>query len=125
MLSLNSSEGASRPSIASLRDVNLGDGELRRSSVHPEDVASNEMKPVYLDEISSSIDENAEREDGLLDCRLIPGNCLPCLATTVPSVEKRRSLSSSPPSARKKIAHKLSFKLKDGHPSATTCESND
>ncbi|KAJ9563750.1 hypothetical protein OSB04_008910 [Centaurea solstitialis] len=123
VLSLNSSEGASRPSIASLRDVNLGDGELCRSSVHPDDMdfRSNEMKPVYLDEISISVDENAGREDGLLDCRLIPGNCLPCLATTVPSVEKRRSLSSSPPSARKKNAHKLSFKSKDGHPSATTC----
>ncbi|KAI3720266.1 hypothetical protein L6452_21179 [Arctium lappa] len=133
VLSLNSSEGASRQSIASLRDVNVGDGELRRSSGHREDMdfrsrsdaPSNEMKPVNLDEISSSVDDNAGREDGVLDCGLIPGNCLPCLATTVPSVEKRRSLSSSPPNARKKTAHKLSFRLKDGHPSATIFSSKN
>lgn len=100
--------------------------------MHPEDVdfrsktdgSSNETKPVYLDEISSSIDENDGMDSGLLDCGIIPGNCLPCLANsnTVPSIEKRRSLSSSPPSTRKKIAHKLSFKLKDGHPTTTICE---
>ncbi|KVH97752.1 protein of unknown function DUF1336 [Cynara cardunculus var. scolymus] len=133
VLSLNSSDGASRPSIASLRDVNLGDGELRRSSVHPEDMdfrsrfdgRSNQTRPVYLDEISSSINDSAGREDGLLDCGIVPGNCLPFLATTVPSVEKRRSLSSSPPSARKKTAHKLSLKLKDGHPNAAMFSSKN
>ncbi|GJZ40077.1 hypothetical protein Tco_0586640 [Tanacetum coccineum] len=40
-------------------------------------------------EICSSIDENGGREDGLLDCGVIPGNCLPCLAAMVSSVEKR------------------------------------
>lgn len=130
MISLNGSEGASRASIASLRDGNHGDGESRRSSVHPEEMnqrsrsdrPSNEIKPVYIDEISSSVDENAGREDGLLDCGVIPSNCLPCLAATVPTVEKRSSLSYSPPSARKKAAHKLSFKWRDGHPNANICE---
>ncbi|KAF5779642.1 putative protein ENHANCED DISEASE RESISTANCE 2 [Helianthus annuus] len=104
VLSLNGSEVASRPSI-----------DLRLKS----DEHSNESKPVYLDEISSSIDENAGMDSGLLDCGMIPGNCLPCLANTIPSIEKRRSSSSSPPNTRKKISHKLSFKLKDGHPSTT------
>ncbi|XP_024994556.1 uncharacterized protein LOC112527928 isoform X2 [Cynara cardunculus var. scolymus] len=93
VVSLNGSEGASRASIASLRDVNHGD------------------------------DDNAGRENDLLDCGVIPGNCLPCLAATVPSVEKRRSLSSSPPSARKKAVHKLSFKWRDGHPNANIFSS--
>ena len=102
-----------------------------RSSVHPEDIDSqsksngptNEVELVYLDEISSTIDDNTGTESGLLDCRIIPSNCLPCLANTVPPVEKRRSLSSnSPPNTRKKFAHKLSFKLKDGNPSAINCE---
>nr|XP_043606187.1 uncharacterized protein LOC122578318 isoform X2 [Erigeron canadensis] len=133
VMSLTGSEGASRASIASLRDINHGDGESRRSSVHPEEMSSrlkadgpsNEIKPVYLDEISSSVDENAGREDGLLDCGIIPSNCLPCLAATGPSVEKRRSLSStsSPPNARKKTTHKLSFKWKDGHPNASIFSS--
>nr|KAJ0215060.1 hypothetical protein LSAT_V11C300121300 [Lactuca sativa] len=113
--SLNGSEGASRASI---------------SSVHPEEMnprsrseGPNEIKPVYLDEISSSVDETSGREDGLLDCGVIPSNCLPCLAATVPSIEKRRSLSSSPPSVRKKSTHKLSFKWKDGHPNANIFSS--
>ncbi|PWA65701.1 hypothetical protein CTI12_AA333490 [Artemisia annua] len=121
--SLNGSDGASRPSV-----------ELRRSSVHPEDIdiqsksngPTNEVEPVYLDEISSTIDDNAGTESGLLDCGIIPNNCLPCLANTVPPVEKRRSLSSnSPPNTRKKFAHKLSFKLKDGNPSAIIWSSKN
>ncbi|KAF8040562.1 hypothetical protein BT93_B2708 [Corymbia citriodora subsp. variegata] len=82
-----------------------------KSGEHP----SEAKKPVFLDDISS-VDENSGKEEGLLDiCGIIPNNCLPCLASTVPSVEKRRSLSSSPPSARKKSASKLSFKWKDAH----------
>ncbi|KDP21258.1 hypothetical protein JCGZ_21729 [Jatropha curcas] len=74
-------------------------------------------QPVFLDEIASSVDENGGKGEGLLDnCGILPANCLPCLASTVPPVEKRRSLSSSPPSARKKAALKLSFKWKEGHP---------
>ncbi|KAL2559599.1 hypothetical protein Fot_04338 [Forsythia ovata] len=77
------------------------------------------MKPVFVDEISSSAGENAGREGSLLDnCGILPHNCLPCLAT-VPSVEKRRSLSSSPPSTRKKASLKLSFKWKEAHHNST------
>lgn len=77
-------------------------------------------QPVFLDEISSSVDENSGKEEGILDnCGILPSTCLPCLASTVPSVEKRRSLSSSPPSARKKAALKLPFKWKEGHAIAT------
>ncbi|KAM1498174.1 hypothetical protein EV1_020825 [Malus domestica] len=77
-------------------------------------------QPVFLDEISSSVDESSTKEEGILDnCGILPSHCLPCLASTVPSVEKRRSLSSSPPSARKKAAIKLPFKWKEGHPNAS------
>ncbi|KAI3810831.1 hypothetical protein L1987_20453 [Smallanthus sonchifolius] len=76
VLSLNGSEVASRPSI-----------ELRSQSDEP----SNETKHVYLNEMSSSIDENAGMDNRLFDCGMIPSNCLPCLANTVPLVEKRRS----------------------------------
>ncbi|XP_058008812.1 uncharacterized protein LOC110668498 isoform X1 [Hevea brasiliensis] len=81
-------------------------------------------QPVFLDEIASSVDENANKGEGLLDnCGILPGNCLPCLASTVAPVEKRRSLCSSPPSARKKAALKLSFKWKEGHPNNTLFSS--
>lgn len=88
------------------------------------DSSTNEAKkPVFLDEISSSVDEGSSKQEGLLEnCGILPNNCLPCLAPIAPTVEKRRSLSSSPPSARKKTALKLSFKWKEGHPSATLCE---
>lgn len=101
-----------------------------KSSVPPSDsdfkVKSDEplsgTKPVFLD--SCSAGETAGGDDSLLDnCGILPNNCLPCLASTVHTVEKRRSLSSSPPSARKKASLKLSFKWKDGHPTAALCES--
>lgn len=76
--------------------------------------------PVFVDEISCSAGETGGGDDGLLDNLL--DNCLPCLASTVNNVEKRRSLSSSPPSFRKKAALKLPFKWKDGNPTAALCE---
>ncbi|CAN1311236.1 hypothetical protein LINPERPRIM_LOCUS28328 [Linum perenne] len=95
------SDGLSNATLT--RDA--GHGSLRPIQV---------KQPVFLDEIS--VDENDDKEEGLLDnCGILPGNCLPCLASTVPSVDKRRSLSSSPPSARKRAASKLSFKWKEGH----------
>ncbi|KAK4261226.1 hypothetical protein QN277_004255 [Acacia crassicarpa] len=72
-------------------------------------------QPVFLDEISS-VDANSNKDDGLMDhCGILPNNCLPCLASTIPSIEKRRSSSSSPPNSRKKAPMKVPFKWKDGH----------
>lgn len=86
------------------------------------DVIDSQHEPVFLDEISS-VDATSNKDDGLLDnCGILPNNCLPCLASTIPSVEKRRSSSSSPPNARKKAPTKLSFKWKEGHGNATLCE---
>ncbi|KAF7809211.1 DUF1336 domain-containing protein [Senna tora] len=80
-------------------------------------------QPVFLDEISS-VDANSNKDDGLLDnCGILPNNCLSCLASTIPSIEKRRSSSSSPPNARKKAPIKLPFKWKEGHGNATLLSS--
>ncbi|PRQ41273.1 putative protein ENHANCED DISEASE RESISTANCE 2 [Rosa chinensis] len=71
-------------------------------------------QPVFLDEISSSVDESSSKEEGMLDnCGILPINCLPCLVSTESSDGKRRSLSYSPPSARKRAAIKLPFKWKE------------
>ncbi|CAJ1931631.1 unnamed protein product [Sphenostylis stenocarpa] len=87
------------------------------------DVIESPRQPVFLDEISS-VDANSNKDDGLLDnCGILPNNCLPCLASTISSVEKRRSSSSSPPNARKKTPTKLSFKWKEGHGNATLFSS--
>lgn len=133
VLSLNGLEGVSVSSISSLTDANCRDHSSlvyhtqKLGYVNPRtksDGASNEAKePVFLDDIASSMDEGPGKEDGLLgDCGILPSNCLPCLASTVPSIEKRRSLSSSPPNARKKPALKLSFKWKEENANATLCE---
>ncbi|XP_010491084.1 PREDICTED: uncharacterized protein LOC104768745 isoform X1 [Camelina sativa] len=62
---------------------------------------------------------DSSADEGLLEnCRILPSNCLPCLnTTTVPSIDKRRSLSSSPPSSRKKTSLRLSYKWREGHAS--------
>lgn len=81
--------------------------------------------PVSLDEISSlSVDETTSREEGgmLENCGILPNNCLPCLASTVHSVDKRRSLIPGPQSTRRKAALKVSFKWKEGHANPTLCE---
>lgn len=76
-------------------------------------------EPVFLDEFSS-VDASSNKDDGFLDnCGILPNNCLPCLASTVPSIEKR---SSSPTNARKKAPMKLSFKWREGHGNSTLCE---
>ncbi|KAL6969515.1 hypothetical protein U1Q18_029227 [Sarracenia purpurea var. burkii] len=137
VLSLNGIEGSSISSIPPLREANHGDysaqnsvSELAKNSLHLDDADSRsksvglpneERQPVFLDEVSSG-DEGAG-QDGLLDnCGILPNNCLPCLAYSFPSVDKRRSLSSSPPSAKKKAALRLSFKWKEGHPNAAIRE---
>jgi hypothetical protein len=64
-------------------------------------------EPVFLDDISS-VDMNSNKDEGILDnCGILPNNCLPCLASTIPSLEKRRSFSS-PPNSKKKALLKLS-----------------
>ena len=74
-----------------------------------------------------SVDVCANKEEGdvLENCgSILPNNCLPCIATTSPTVEKRRSFTSSPPNSAKKAALKLSFKWKSGeaHTAPALCE---
>lgn len=141
--SLNGLERVSVSSISSQRDTNCGDHSARNSVTevarysssqvfNADDIGSqsksdghNEAKqPVFVDDISSSVDESAEKEEGLLEnCGILPSNCLPCLASTIPPVEKRRSLCPSPPSAKKKAALKLSFKWREGHSNSALLSS--
>lgn len=80
-------------------------------------------QPVYLDEISSSADGSLGKGEGILDnCGILPSNCLPCLPSTVPAVEKRRSSSPCPPSSRRKITSKLSFKWREANANGALCE---
>lgn len=80
----------------------------------PPDGNVNGEKPfVSLDDVS--VISVGEDSGGLLDnCGILPNNCLPCLAPIGPSLEKRKSIISSPPSMKKKAALRLSFKWRSG-----------
>ncbi|EPS59724.1 hypothetical protein M569_15079, partial [Genlisea aurea] len=81
-------------------------------------LATDAKQHVYLDEISETSGGGDGDDSALNNCGIIPNNCLPCLASAVNNnaVDKRRSLTSSPPV--KKSSLKLSFRWKEGHPTA-------
>ncbi|RID48737.1 hypothetical protein BRARA_I05226 [Brassica rapa] len=101
-LSLN---GGERASVSST---------ITTSSTGDSDSNSNESMSQSNTNQPGSIDSSSADEGGPL-----PSNCLPCLnpISVVPCVEKGRSLSSSPPSSRKKASLKLSYKWREGHAS--------
>ncbi|KAK4784772.1 hypothetical protein SAY86_019140 [Trapa natans] len=135
-LSMNGIEGAYRSSTASNRDslhgesfVTANSNRLDAPASHSDDVDATARKhtlkkPVFIDDMTLFTDDTVRKDEDLLDnCGIIPANCLPCLASTVSPVERRRSLSSSPPGARKKVVSKLSFKWREGHANATLFSS--
>ncbi|KAF3569869.1 hypothetical protein F2Q69_00063605 [Brassica cretica] len=101
-LSLN---GGERASVSST---------ITTSSTGDSDSNSNESMSQSNTNQPGSIDSSSADEEGPL-----PSNCLPCLnpIAVVPCVVKGRSLSSSPPSSRKKASLKLSYKWREGHAS--------
>lgn len=108
---------AVRSSDAQFCDVDLKDSQCKH------DGSTNEVnEPICLDKFSS-VDANSNKDGGVLDnCGILPSNCLPCLASSSPSTEKKRSSCSSPPNAREKAPTKLSFKSKEGSGHPTLCE---
>ncbi|CDY07795.1 hypothetical protein HID58_083694 [Brassica napus] len=101
-LSLNGGERASVSSTITTSSTGDSDSNSNESMSQ-----SNTNQPGSID--SSSADEEEP----------LPSNCLPCLnpIAVVPCVVKGRSLSSSPPSSRKKASLKLSYKWREGHAS--------
>ncbi|XP_074581812.1 uncharacterized protein LOC141838279 [Curcuma longa] len=133
----NGSEAEGLVSPKSFRDDNLGVADQNTLSI----VSTERQKGQKLGEQSSinsvttaksfvshedvsviSAEENAEGEDeGILNnCGILHNNCLPCLVVTTSTIEKRKSLSSSPPNSAKKASLKLSFKRKSGEAHATS-----
>ncbi|MCL7037374.1 hypothetical protein MKW94_026674 [Papaver nudicaule] len=120
------------PSVGSSQRNSLGENAKNvnarvshSSDVDPESMSdapsAGAKRHVSHDEISTqSVDESIDRgTGGILDsCGILPNNCLPCLASTVSSVDKRRSLSPGPPSMRRKASLKLSFKWRDANSSS-------
>ncbi|XP_020241553.1 uncharacterized protein LOC109819952 isoform X2 [Asparagus officinalis] len=131
--SLNGHEGASVSSKSSMRDINHEDissypvDRKQKNLKHGESVVaisgSSTKHFGSQDDLSGvSVDEGTERDEGgILDnCGILPNNCLPCLASAAPGIEKKGSQSSSPPHLKKKAALKLSFKKRAGEGHATS-----
>ncbi|XP_004489360.1 uncharacterized protein [Cicer arietinum] len=72
-------------------------------------VYDGEISAVHADEIGE------ERRLTPDHCGILPNNCLPCLSSNPPSIEKRRQLSPpDTPSSRRKSLSILSFKWREG-----------
>ncbi|XP_028801873.1 uncharacterized protein LOC114757043 isoform X2 [Neltuma alba] len=122
LMSLNSIEAGSLSSYSSSRDANHGSSTIDNTDFQCKHNEANEA--VYVDDISS-VDASNNKKDGVLldNCGILPNNCLPCLAVTIPSDEKRRSSISGSPNARRKASMKLPLKGKEGNEHANLLSS--
>ncbi|XP_020582664.1 uncharacterized protein LOC110026162 [Phalaenopsis equestris] len=80
-------------------------------------VSHSDVSNLSVDEVS-----HGHGGEGILDnCGMLHNNCLPFLVTSVPTTEKKKSLTSSPPNSARKASLKLSFRRKpgEGHPLAS------
>uniref|UniRef100_A0A2P2K129 Protein ENHANCED DISEASE RESISTANCE 2 C-terminal domain-containing protein n=1 Tax=Rhizophora mucronata TaxID=61149 RepID=A0A2P2K129_RHIMU len=94
--------------------ANDGDVETVRSkgSTHSHS-RPNMMSPVFVDEVLNGNAGGGGEKQMADNCGLLPNACLPCLASTASSVDKRKSSSPGTPSSRRKAALRLSFKFKE------------
>ncbi|KAJ8775287.1 hypothetical protein K2173_020291 [Erythroxylum novogranatense] len=75
----------------------------------------NELNPVYVVEVSNArVGETGKQEED--HCGLLQSTCLPCLPSTVPTLEKRKSFGPVTPIAKRKLALRLSFKSREDVP---------
>ncbi|XP_018490118.2 uncharacterized protein LOC108860659 isoform X2 [Raphanus sativus] len=117
-LSLNGGERVSVSSTTTTTSSTTGgdSGSNSNEAMSQSEGVLNETKQQLPDD--DSIDSSADEGGGglLENCRILPSNCLPCLnpISVVPCVDKRRALSSSPPSSRKKASlGLLSYKWRE------------
>ncbi|KAH7653195.1 Protein ENHANCED DISEASE RESISTANCE 2 C-terminal protein [Dioscorea alata] len=112
---LSVQEGGPTSSLQSLKDRHCG--ELH-SNVPLATSTEQKQRSSKLGDQSTGTsmnDEGLGSGGGILDnCGILPNNCLPCLAPTALTMEKRRSPSSSPPNSKKKAPLKISFKWRSG-----------
>ncbi|CAK7338606.1 unnamed protein product [Dovyalis caffra] len=123
MISVTEPENASALGISSRRDFNHKDhndsGEVVTNDGYVHARIRDQVTPVFADEVSNvSVGGQAENHSGIL-----PINCLPCLASTVASIDKKRPLSPGTPSSKRRPSLKLSFKWREGNVSTPTLVS--
>ena len=83
----------------------------------------NEVTPVFADEVSNQSVGGGDGMQGGNHCGILQNTCLPCLpASTVPSVDKKKSFGSGTASFKKKAALRLSFKWREENATPTLSE---
>ena len=106
-------------SLSSPRDLNQKDNF--DNSTRNEDLKAPQASGNGGGEVSVMQQQQQQQERS--NCGILQNTCLPCLASTVPSIEKKKSLSpSGTPSSRRKPSLKLSFKWREGNATPTLCE---
>ncbi|XP_022740908.1 protein ENHANCED DISEASE RESISTANCE 2-like isoform X1 [Durio zibethinus] len=115
VVSVTGSENVSVLSVLSPRDLSLisNTNSQLKANDNP-----TEGTPICVDEISSESTRGDEKHV-VQHIGLLPNTCLPCIPSTAPSLEKKRSFNPSTLSSRKKAHLKLPFKLREGHANPT------
>lgn len=93
-------------SVSSPRDSNIIQPKANDSR------SNDQVTPVYADEVSN-VSVGVQEENN--HSGILPNNCLPFLASTVASIDKKRPLSPVTPSSKRKPSLKLSFKRREGN----------
>ncbi|MFQ6633174.1 hypothetical protein Gotur_010834 [Gossypium turneri] len=114
VVSVTGSEIASALSVSSPRDLSLINNVNSQSKANDNQT---EGSAVFVDDISSESIRGNEKQ-AAHHVELLPNTCLPCLHSTAPSLERKRSFNPST-SSKKKAPLKLSFKWRDGHANPT------
>ncbi|XVF60436.1 hypothetical protein PTKIN_Ptkin08bG0045800 [Pterospermum kingtungense] len=110
IVSVTGSENVSVLSVSSPRDLSLNINSQLKANDNP-----TAGTPVFVDDISSeSKSTRGDEKHGVHHVGLLPSTCLPCMPSSAPSLEKKRSFNPGTLSSRKKAPLKLSFKLREG-----------
>ena len=118
MVSVTGSENVSVLSVSSPRDLSLisNISSQLKANDNPTEGSS-----VFVDDISGESTRGDEKQV-VHNNGLLPNTCLPCIPSTGPSLEKKRSFNPGTLSSRKKAPLKLSFKWREGHANPTLGE---
>lgn len=93
-------------SVSSPRDSNNVQFKANDSRV------DDQVSPVYAKEVSN-VSVGGQEENN--HSGILPNNCLPFLASSAASIDKKRPLSPGTPSSKRKPSRKFSFKWREGN----------
>ncbi|GMI67045.1 hypothetical protein like AT1G59650 [Hibiscus trionum] len=114
MISVTGSENPTVLSVSSPRALSINNVNSQSKATD----RPTEGNPVYVDDISSKSIRGDEKQGGN-HIEFLSNNCLPCIPSIAPSLERKRSFNPSTLSSKRKEPLKLSFKWREGHATPT------